>query len=258
MRVAALYDIHGNLPALEAVLRDVRQADVDQIVVGGDVVPGPMPRETLRGLLDLDLPVHFIHGNGELAMLAQLASNDEDSVTYWETTSGAPLPEPLREVYRWTAQQLRPEYESVIASWPKTIRLEIRGLGEVLFCHSTPRSETEVFTRLTAEDRLLPLFEGLRASVVVCGHTHTQFGRMIGTTRVVNAGSVGEPFGDAGAFWALLGPDVQLRHTPYDLTQAAERIRATQYPRAQEDAENILQPPSEAEILELFGKAELR
>jgi diadenosine tetraphosphatase ApaH/serine/threonine PP2A family protein phosphatase len=187
-----------------------------------------------------------------------MSATEAGSATYWGTTSGAPLPEPLQEVYRWTAQQLRPEYELVFASWPKTLRLKIGGLGEVLFCHSTPRSETEIFTRLTPEDRLLPLFEGLQVSVVVCGHTHMQFDRMIGRTRVVNAGSVGEPFGDPGAYWVLLGPDVELRHTPYDLTKAAERIRATQYPHAIEDAHNILQPPSEAEMLEQFGKAELR
>jgi predicted phosphodiesterase len=258
MRVAAIYDIHGNLPALEAVLQDIRQAAVDQVVVGGDVVPGPLPRETLKCLLDLDLPVQFIHGNCELALLAQMAATETGSVTYWGTTSGAPLPEPLREGYRWTVQQIQPDYEPVIASWPKTLRLEIGGLGQVLFCHSTPRSETEIFTRLTPEDRLLPLFEGLKVSLVVCGHTHMQFDRMIGRTRVVNAGSVGEPFGAPGAFWVLLGPNVELRHTPYDLTKAAERIRATQYPQAQENAQNILQPPSEAEILELFSRAELR
>jgi diadenosine tetraphosphatase ApaH/serine/threonine PP2A family protein phosphatase len=218
-----------------------------------------MPRETLRRLLDLDLPVQFIHGNGELALLAQMAATDAGSVTYWGTTSGASLPEPLQEVMRWTAQQLQPEYEPVLANWPKTVRLQIGGLGEVLFCHSTPRSETEVFTRLTPEERLLPLFEGLKVSVVVCGHTHMQFDRMIGRTRVVNAGSVGEPFGEPGAYWLLLGPDVQLQHTPYDLAQAAERIRATNYPRAQEfAAHDVLQPPSEAEMLELFTRAELR
>lgn len=85
MRVATLYDIHGNLPALEAVLQDIQQANVDQIVVGGDVVPGPMPRETLQMLLDLDRPVHFIQGNGELAILAQMATPDAESVTYWGT-----------------------------------------------------------------------------------------------------------------------------------------------------------------------------
>jgi predicted phosphodiesterase len=254
-RVAALFDIHGNLPALEAVLQEVREAGVDQVVVGGDVVPGPMPRETLDCLLKLDRPVQFVHGNGELAMVAQIEARASGVVTYWGTTSGAPLPEPLREVYRWTAQQLEPAYGPILAGWPKTCQLTIEGLGEVLFCHSTPRSETEVFTRLTPTDLLLPIFAELNVAVVVCGHTHMPFDRMIGRTRVVNAGSVGMPFGEPGAFWLLLGPDVQLRHTAYDLSGAAERIRATAYPRAPEDAQNILQPPAEADMLEQFGGA---
>ena len=258
MKVAALYDIHANLPALEAVLQEVREAEVDQIVVGGDVVPGPMPRETLRLLLDLDLPAQFIHGNGELAMLAQMAATDESAVTYWGTTSGNPLPEQYRPVYRWTVKQLYPDYELVLASWHKTLRLEISGLGEVLFCHSTPRSETEIFSRLTPEERLLPIFDGLNVSLIVCGHTHMQFDRIIGKTRVVNAGSVGEPYGTPGAYWLLLGPDVQLQHTPYDLTKAAERIRATDFPGAVDFAKEVIQPPPEVEMLEVFTKAELR
>lgn len=256
MRVAALYDIHGNLPALEAVLEEVRGAGVDRVVIGGDVVPGPMPRETLERLLGLDLPLQFIHGNCELAVLAQMAAPDADSATYWGTASGRPLPEPYRASMRWTAERLR-DYESVLASWPRTLRLDVSGLGEVLFCHSTPRSETEIFTRLTAEHRLLPVFDGLGASVVVCGHSHMQFDRRVGSTRVVNAGSVGMPFGDPGAFWALLGPNVELRRTDYDLARAAERIRSIPYPQAQEDAHSILQPPSEAEMLDVYGKAEL-
>jgi predicted phosphodiesterase len=259
MPVAAICDIHGNLPALEAVLEDIRQAHVDQIVVGGDVVPGPMPRETLARLLDLDMPVQFIYGNGELAVLAQMAATDPDTATYWGTTSGAPLPEPLREVLRWTAQQLHPEYERLLASWPKTLSLEIGGLGTVLFCHATPRNETEIFTRLTTEERLVPVFEGLNVSAVVCGHTHMQFDRLIGGIRVVNAGSVGMPFGEPGADWLLLGPDVQLRHTDYDLTEAAARIRGTRYPQAEDVAAHyVLQPPSEREMLDVFGKAELK
>jgi predicted phosphodiesterase len=257
MRVAALYDIHANIPALEAVLEEVYQVGVDQIVVGGDIVPGPMPRETLGLLLDLDLPVQFIHGNGELAMLAQMAAADESLVTYWGTTSGGPLPEQFRPGYRWTFQQLYPDYESVLATWPKTLRLEIDGLGPTLFCHSTPRSETEIFTRLTAEDKLLPLFDGLNVSVVVCGHTHMQFDRMIGKTRVVNAGSIGQPFGGSGAHWLLLGPNVELRRTSYDLALAAELIRQTQYPQAEETAQGILQPPSENVMLALYSTAEL-
>jgi putative phosphoesterase len=243
MRVAAIYDIHGNLPALEAVLQDVRRAEVDHVVVGGDVLPGPMPRETITCLLDLDIPVRFIQGNGDREVLSP---------------TGA-VPEPFREAMRWVAQQLPPEHERLIASWPQTLRIEISGLGEVLFCHATPRNDTEVFTRLTSEDRLLPIFEGLNVPVVVCGHTHMQFDRTIGRIRVVNAGSVGMPFQEPGAYWLLLGPNVQLRQTPYDLAKAAERIRGTTYPQAQDfAARNVLQPPSEAETLEAFTKVELR
>jgi diadenosine tetraphosphatase ApaH/serine/threonine PP2A family protein phosphatase len=129
----------------------------------------------------------------------------------------------------------------------------------VLFCHATPRSDTEIFTRLTPEDRLLPVFEGLDVPLVICGHTHMQFDRTIGRVRVVNAGSVGMPFGDPGAYWLSLGPDVHLRHTLYDLTTAAERIRATKYPQAQEfAAHNVLQPPSEEETVQAFTQVGLK
>jgi putative phosphoesterase len=243
MRVAALYDIHGNLPALEAVLQEIRQAEVEHVVVGGDVLPGPMPCETLACLLDLDIPVQLIRGNGDREVLAHKAGVE----------SGA-VPESFREVMRWSAEQLQPEHERWLASWPETLRVEIEGLGEVLFCHATPRSDTEIFTRLTPEDRILPAFEGLDVPLVVCGHTHMQFDRTIGGVRVVNAGSVGMPFGRPGADWLLLGPDVQLRHTAYDLERAAKRVRATKYPQAQEfAARNVLQPPSEREILEAFS-----
>jgi putative phosphoesterase len=248
MRVAAIYDIHGNLPALEAVLLDIRQAEVEMVVVGGDLVPGPMPRETLACLLDLDIPVRFIQGNCEIDALAEMAG-----------TGASRVPEQYREIVRWSAQQLYPEYEQLLAGWSKTLRIEISGLGEVLFCHATPRDDNEIFTRLTSEERLLPIFEGLNVSMVVCGHTHMQFDRMIGSVRVVNAGSVGMPFGESGADWLLLEPDVQLRHTPYDLTKAAERIRKTNYPQAQEFvAQYVLHPPSEREMLEVFTRGELR
>jgi predicted phosphodiesterase len=251
VRVAAVYDIHANLPALEAVLGDIRQAEVDHVVVGGDVFPGPMPRESIACLRDLDLPVQFIRGNGDREVLAQMAGTQTD----WYRDA----PELRRVPVRWTAQQLRPEDQQLLAGWPETLRVQIRGLGEVLFCHATPRSDTEVFTRLTPEDRLLPVFAGLNVPVVVCGHTHMQFERAIGRTRVVNAGSVGMPFGEPGAYWLLLGPDIQLRRTPYDLAKAAERIRDTKYPQAQDFAtRNVLQPPSEAETLEAFTRVELK
>jgi putative phosphoesterase len=246
MRVAAIYDIHANLPALEAVLQEIRQAEVDQIVVGGDVVPGPMPRETLACLLDIGIPTEFIYGNGEVAALEQMAGREP-----------AKVPEQYRPLIRWTARQIHPDYERLLAGWPKAQRVQVPGLGAVLFCHATPRNEDEIFTSQTAEDRLLPMFEGLDVSVVVCGHTHMQFDRMIGKVRVLNAGSVGMPFGESGADWLLLGPDVQLRHTSYDLKAAADRIRATSYPQAQDFAErSVLRPPSKEDMLKVFSRAE--
>lgn len=248
LRVAAIYDIHGNLPALEAVLQQIRGAEVDRIVVGGDVLPGPMPVETLACLFDLSIPLQFIQGNGEVAVLAELAGMEAYA-----------LPEQVREIIHWTAQQLSTEQVREVTSWPKTLRLEIPGLGEVLFCHATPRNENECFTRLTPDKVLLPLFEGLTAPVVVCGHTHMQFDRMVGKIRVVNAGSVGMPFGDPGADWLLLGSEVELRHTTYDLAHAAQRIRSTKYPQAEDFvARNVLQPPSEEEMLKIFARAELK
>jgi hypothetical protein len=86
-----------------------------------------------------------------------------------------------------------------------------------------------------------------------------QFERRVGTLRVVNAGSVGMPFGEPGADWLLLGPDVQVRHTQYNLADAAERIRATNYPQAEDFAvRNVLQPPSAEQMVGVFTRAELR
>jgi putative phosphoesterase len=247
MRVAAIYDIHGNLPALEAVLEEVRQENVDRVVVGGDVVPGPMVRETLARLLALDVPVQFIQGNGEVAVLEAIAGRDHPA-----------LPQQYWPIIRWTAQHLQSEYGRILATWPKTLRLDIEGCGRVLFCHGTPRDDNEIFTQLTPEARLLPIFEGLDVSLVVCGHTHMQFDRTIGTLRVVNAGSVGMPFGEPGADWLLLGPVVEFRHTNYDLTAAAARLRATDYPDAQQFvAQYVLKQPSAAEMLDHFTRVSL-
>jgi predicted phosphodiesterase len=130
MRVAAIYDIHGNLPALEAVLQEIRyeKEKVDHIVVGGDVLPGPMPRETLERLRNLEAPTHFIYGNGEVAVLQQMAGKEPSAV-----------PQAFRPVIRWTADQLDPQHQQWLSKWPKTLTLEIAGLGSVLFCHAAAK-----------------------------------------------------------------------------------------------------------------------
>ena len=245
-RVAALYDIHGNLPALEAVLREVRDEDVDEIVIGGDVMPGPMPKEALEALLDLNMKVQFIQGNGDRVVLDQMRG-----------TQSGEVPEAFRDVIRWVAARLTQGDKHLLASWSKTLRLEVPTVGKVLFCHATPRSDVELFTKLTPEEALVRIFDKEDADVIVCGHTHMQFDRTIGAVRVVNAGSIGMPFGAPGAYWLLLGPSIELRKTEYDLEAAAGRVRKTTYPQAEEFASrNILQPPSEAQMLAAFGAAE--
>ena len=239
MRVAALYDIHGNLPALDAVLDDVRRADVDRIVVGGDVLPGPLPREALDALAQVDVPTDYIMGNGDREVLAHVRG------------TGRLLPDSFRHLIAWTAKQLRPADVERISSWPATLRFMIDGLGDVLFCHATPRNDVEIFTRLTSDEIVIPMLADARAPIVVCGHTHMQFDHRFGSTRVVNAGSVGMPFGEPGAYWLLLGPDIELRRAMYDVDAAARTIEASDYPQAREFAAmNVLSPTPEAEMLE--------
>lgn len=247
MRVAALYDIHGNFPALEAVLDEIRGAHIERVVVGGDVVPGPLPRETLTRLLELEVPTQFICGNGEIAVLDELAGRKSR------------VPEHVRPIIQWCAEQLTAQQRELLGQWPKTLAAEMNSLGRVLFCHATPRDENEIFTRETAEESVLPAFTGTDADLVVCGHTHMQFDRNIGNVRVVNAGSVGMPFGEPGAHWVLLDNEIEFRHTSYDLPAAAARIRASNYREAEEFVENdLLHPRSTDEMLALYRKAELR
>lgn len=248
MRLAALYDIHGNLPALEAVLDDVRASKVDHLLIGGDVCPGPMCEEALELLLGCGIPAKFIRGNGDRETLAAADGNATTGVSESYVPS-----------MRWVAEQLSVENRKFIAAWPEKFRIDIAELGYVLFCHATPRNDTEIFTESTSDDRLRPMFEGSNARLVVCGHTHMQFDRKIGSVRVVNAGSVGMPFGEPGAYWLLLDGSVKLRRTTYDLEAAAKRIRATGYPQADDFAtRHVLQRPSTEEMLAIFSRAELK
>lgn len=229
------------------MLEEVRGTGVDRVVVGGDVLPGPMPGECLDRLLTLDIPVQCIHGNGDREVLERMRGRETDAV-----------PAQFREPLRWTAQVLSPRHADSLASWPSTLRLNADGIGDVLFCHATPRNDTDIFTCETPAERLRFLFDPAGAPLVVCGHTHMQFDRTIGTTRVVNAGSVGMPFGEPGAYWLLLDRGVELKRTTYDLARAAERIRGTSYPQAEQfAAANVLSTPSAAAILAAYSRVEL-
>jgi len=166
------------------------------------------------------------------------------------------VPEQFHDIMRWVVKELPPEHMSELATWPPTLRLEIVGLGDVVFCHATPRDDTEIFTRITPEDRLRPIFEVTNADLVVCGHTHMQFDRKIGRIRVVNAGSLGMPFGNPGAYWLLLGSGLELRRTLYDFAAATGRIAATDYPQPSQF--DLAHPPVEQQMLDVFESVALR
>jgi predicted phosphodiesterase len=229
MRVAALYDVHGNLPALEAVLSEV---DAEyHILCGGDLVAGPMPVQCLERLRERGAT--FIRGNTDRAVAGGVGGADD----------------PWAERARWVREQLNEEQLAFVGGWPHPLSLEVDGLGPVLFCHGSPRSDEEILTAITPPKRLDPILDGVREQVIVCGHTHVQFDRIVGDRRLVNAGSVGMPYeGEAGiACWALLGPHVELRRSRYDAEAAATAIRASGYPDAEEFVQEYILAPASAE-----------
>jgi putative phosphoesterase len=213
MRVAALYDVHGNLPALNAVLPDLEAAGVDAIVVGGDVVAGPWPAETLALLEALDVRKLWVRGNAD----RELRRGEEGH---------AP-----GELLEWVRSRLADDVVERLADAPLSVSLEVDDLGPVLFCHATPRNDAEIRTAISPDERWREVLAGVAEPVVVCGHTHVQFDRVVGETRIVNAGSVGMPYEEQdGAYWALLGPDVDLRRSEYDVHAARREIEALGYP----------------------------
>jgi putative phosphoesterase len=236
VRVAALNDIEGNLPALEAVLADMKREGIDAVVCGGDVVTGPFPAEVLDRLERLD-DVHFLRGNLERLVVQSAEEYGRD----------------------WSQERLRlgdPRLAE-IASWPLTFELEIEGLGRTLFCHAIPSADEAIVTRNTPDDAVVELMDDVGADVVVCGHTHMQFDRRLASgLRVVNAGSVGRPFQrPAGAYWALLGPDVELRRTDYDVQAAIDTIRSANALVDDGLLADLLEPPDRDETTARFEAA---
>jgi predicted phosphodiesterase len=235
MRVAALYDIHGNLPALEAVLAELDTLGCERIVAGGDMALGPSPAEVLQALERLGDRVAFVRGN---------CDRDMATVLHRE-----PRPEhPWEDRLRWAAEQISAEQRDLLGGLPLSLTLEVDGLGPTLFCHGTPRSDDEIVTRISPDSRFAGSLAGVSERVLVSGHTHVQFDRAVLGRRWINAGSVGMPYEDRpGAFWALLGPDVEFRCTPYDYERAGERIRATGFPRVEEFARSLFVTPMSPE-----------
>ena len=233
MRIAVLYDVHANLPALQAVLEEIERRGVDRILFGGDLAWGPMPSATMDAILGLGDLALFVRGNADREVATRADVNDG-------------LEENTAAVNVWCADRLTDEQRTFLAEQPESVRLSLAGLGEILFCHGSPRSDEEPLKDDTPAERLKELFTEAGCPTIVCGHTHRPLDRRVsGVGRVINPGSVGLPQGPRGAYWALFDDDdVRFERTDYDFAAAAAAIEHTGVPLAGEFAEHILQGAS--------------
>jgi predicted phosphodiesterase len=240
VKVAAISDVHGNLPALEAALAAAEQAEPDLIVFGEDLVWGPLPRETIERLTALDDRARFIRGDADRDVVDAIAGEPA-------TDDGT------AQISRWCAEQLTAGQLEFLRAQRETLVLDVDGLGPTRFCHGSPRSDRDRITVGSADEKVLPWLEDVAEAVVVCGHTHAQFDRRFGTHRVVNPGGAGLQFGPRGAAWALLGPDVDLRLAEYDPDAAAALFRAKGGPASELFAERVVSPPPASTAVERWG-----
>jgi putative phosphoesterase len=220
MRVAALADIHGNIHALDAVLADERCTSAGLVVVLGDVVAGPFPAQTFDRLAELGDRVRILRGNSD-----RLVLEEDDAVC------------------RWRREQLGPQRAAAVRSWPETFVIEVEGLGDVCCCHATPTSDELILTRDASAEDIAAALAGTRERIVVAGHIHVQLDRAVDGYRFVNVGSIGWPYeGPKGAYWALLGRDVDFMRTEYDVEAAVAAIRASGHPLMEERLAELLDP----------------
>jgi len=217
--VAVLSDIHGVLPALDAVLTEPAVQAAERIVLTGDIAAGPQPVPVLDRLFGLGDRVIWVRGNADRE-LVELARGQTDDV-------GDPIAP-------WAARQLSPDHVDWLARLPYPVTLPVDGFGPVLFCHATPRNDTEVVVVDSSLERWTEVLAGLPDEVmtVVCGHTHMPFTRLANRRQIINPGSVGMPYGRQGAHWALLaGGQVTMGRTGYDAVAACAAVAAqSSYP----------------------------
>jgi putative phosphoesterase len=228
MRVAALADVHGNAPALAAVLEELESDAPDLVVFCGDLTWGSLPRETLALVHALDIPARFVRGNGDRAVGTMLEGRGE-----------------------WMATVHAPDDQAFLRAFEDTVSVDIAGLGLTCFSHGSPRSDVECVTERTPAERVREFMTGREERVVVTAHVHVRYDRTVDGVRLLSPGSVGLPYeGEPGAYWALLGPDVEFRRTKYDVEAAVAQMRATDDPSAEQIAEIMLEPPSREEAIE--------
>jgi putative phosphoesterase len=229
-RVAVLSDVHGNATALAAVLAELENEVPDLLVFGGDLTWGAQPRETYELASSLETPAVFVRGNADRVLMEGAGESDRE---------------------RWMQEQHTYEMRAFVERFDEQAVVEVEGLGAVRFCHGSPRSDEECVTPETPAVRVREFIDGVPERVLVTAHVHIQFDREVLDIRSVNPGSVGLPYeGRPGAYWALLGPDVELRRTDYDVERAVAAYREGGFPRAEQLTEMLLSPPEPAEVIE--------
>jgi len=237
VRIAVLADVHGNLPALRAVLAEIDRDPVDAIVVAGDVVGGPLVRETLELLTARREPTCWVRGNCE-----------REAVAMYDGAPGSD--DPAGRAAAWSAKALDGRWRDELASWPISLRLD-----RVCFCHGAPGRDDEIITRITPDAVLRESLAGVAESLVVGGHTHQQIVRKVhDNLTYANAGSVGMPYeGRPGAFWMIVADGVpELRETSYDLDAAFEELRAADFPDIEEQLVGSLVEPTDPDWVAAF------
>jgi predicted phosphodiesterase len=235
VRVAALADVHGNAPALAAVLAEVEREAPDLVVFCGDLTWGSLPGETIALVRSLGIPARLVRGNAERALL--------------ELQAGEVAEPTARE--QWMLAQHGEEDLAWLATFEPTVSVDVDGLGPTCFCHGSPRSDEECVTEQTPAERVREFMADRHEEVVVTAHVHLPYERTGRDVRLLGPGSVGLPYGEGGAaYWALLGPEVELWRTEYDVEGAIALMRGTDDPRVDVIAGMMLDPPSREDVIE--------
>lgn len=235
-RIAAISDIHGNLPALEAVHKAVNAARPDYVAICGDLIMnGPDPVGTLALVQEMERAGAFvILGNTDLAV----AEGDYTAAFPW-FSDGAP--DSYRRAAEWARDQIGDDGVSYLRHLPWERRLRVGDGGSphgdlVLFCHASPGSLTDGLGTDLDPVVTIERVSGTDAKVIVCGHTHVPEVREVGWRTIVNAGSAGFVFdGDPTASWALIDVDdegvtAEIQRTNYDVMAAANAVSARGLP----------------------------
>jgi predicted phosphodiesterase len=157
----------------------------------------------------------------------------------------------LDERGQWMAAMHGPDDRAFLASFESRVALEVAGLGTACFVHGSPRSDEECVTERTPPQRIREFMAGIDADVLVTAHVHVSYERVVDGLRLVGPGSVGVPYESGhGARWALLGPDVELRRTAYDVEATAALMRTTEDPSGARIAGLLLEPPARDEVVD--------